>query len=339
MDIAKHLQNVAKEQALLTAKTAVLKSLPQNLDVEHLFYLNARWHLYLNGDVQVALAALPPSNARMTLDNGTWVAEPEDRPLDWNQRVLPVSANQSGVNWFAKLTMGEIIEVTVKDASLPIPPGYSLSASVHSTVAVREVQSMPLAISPVGDWEQAWQGFFEAEGYTAAQRYSTQMLQALSKKGREVTVATLPAPSIGDAFTQEQLDRLLAFANAQRCDLEKRQGAAAKDGIAKARTAIAEFQTLYLDGGVANSPVDEVLTQWVQEKTGYPVSVSIRSPLIGYRTPGVYELYIHLWRFNEIAVIKMPAVYNKAGFDFQNPSFYQFVPNNQRFSKEEAVPA
>ena len=378
MEIAQRLERIATQQAELEAEKNLLGQLPQDLDVESLFPIQGEWQLKVNGKLPQLLEMLPPQNARMSLVGGMWFSEPEDRPLDWNQRVLAVTQSRYGVEWHHKLPSGVRLAVQVAKAKLPIPEGYERVVSLHTTVAVRKLQdvSTPEVVSPDTAFSDAWNAFFATEDYRTTRRILASVFRTLSSRNVELSFDMLPNPAadvmqLGDAtllicrpfgqrrgdtypegsplqalermgdfwgcFDVAEAKRLIAFANAQRCDLDKIQGDALDEGFAKAIAAVKEFEATHL-GKAANGPDAAVLQRWIREKTGLAVKVEI-TPKTPLKSNSQFSVWLALWGSERRLDLSLPTSYERTGFDFQNPSFYQYVPNNQRFFEEQAVPA
>jgi hypothetical protein len=379
MEIAQRLKEISRQKAELDAEAEILELLPQELDVSSLFCLHGDWHLNVRGDLPRILELLPPLNAKMEKADGSWRAYPEDKPLDWNQRILALRANRRGVEWHYKMSFGPILQVRAENAVLPVPEGYEVELSgAHHVVAVRKLQPLPaFPVTPEDAWESAWDGFFEKEKYGAQQRMFANTLRVATSRNQEISMDMLPIPvgeevlQVGDAtlkvlrsggdsgpaetvpatspfyafarigrfwnaFTKEEAQRLVDFANTQRCYLVQCQEDFVKAGIAKAKAAIEKFQAEYM-GSIANPPVASVLTRYVQEQTGYPVEVHICSDTPGIRNSRKEELWLHLCKWNERAWLVYPETYTATGFNFQNPAFYQYVPNNKGFSPAPAL--
>lgn len=377
MEIAQRLQQIVEQKAQLDTEAALLAALPQDLDVTSLYQISGEWHLTVAGKLPRLLELLPPCNCRMTLVGGMWMAAPEDKPLDWNQRVLAIVGAKSCVEWYFQHPAGLTLRVSVPKARLPAPEGYELAKALHNSVLIRKTVPLEsLAVSPDTAWTETWDAFMKQEGYTTTKRTFAILMRQVSARDQEITSGMLPVPvadtlQVGDAtlqilrssgtfgepetipegspftafpgighfwsrYTEAEAARLVAFANTMRCNLAQRQSDDVSKGLANAVGAIAAFQELYL-GTLATYPDAAVLTRFVQEQTGYPVEVSLRDNLRNY--PKQIDLGLYLWGKYAYVSIDLPSAYSDAGFDFQNPAFYQYVPNNQRFFEEQAVPA
>lgn len=372
MTIAARIAEVQRRRADLDQELDLLEKLPSQAALSLVTRVRGTWHLYLTGPVQEALTQLPPSNARMSLDNGTWVAAPENRPLDWTQRVLAVHANRSGVLWSHFLEDGTLVHVHVEGAALPVPEGYERSSSVHSTVLMRKRQEPAdcRKVLPSEEDARAWREFFDIEAYTHKQRAFGHVFKALASRGQPVSFEMLPVPaadtmalagstlhvlraggyvpestpagsplhglsSVGSFwshFDRAQAERLVAFTAARSRDLETADAASVRVGIDAALAALAEFEQRYLHKPLASAITADVLTNWVKDHTGYPVHVSLRSPVHFGGPRYVQPIWVHLWKWNESATIRVPSnSYDPAGFDFQDPDFYEYEPNLGRF--------
>jgi hypothetical protein len=377
MTIADRIQQIQKERTQLEQQLEFLTKLPADLPVELAYQFRGEWHVTLSGSAAAALEALPPSNAAVRLVDGCWQATPENRPLDWSQRILAIIGDKNGLSWYHYLPCATLVRVHVKSRLPQMPVGYELAPSVHNYVFVRQLAPLaqPLQENPESNWTAVWDAFFTQEGYNEKQKMFARILRHLSKTSQEVSFGMLPIPAAGtlkvgdgelvvmtagtvgctetlpedspfhafrrignfwNSFTRAQAERLIEFANSMRTDLKQTEEDAVKVGLAQAVQAVAQFQDTYLQT-VANAPDAAVLTRWVQEKTGYPVQVSIRGEINGCRYNGVYRLWIYLWRWNESAQITLPQTYQPQGFDWQNPPFYQYEPNAGKFA--EAITA
>lgn len=376
MEIAQRLKEISRIKAELDAEAEILELLPRELNVSSLFRISGNWHLNVKGQLPRLLELLPPVNARMSMVDGSWQAYPEDKPLDWNQRALALRSDKNGVEWHYKMSFGPILSVKAESARLPVPEGYEVAPGVHNAVAVRKLQPLAAFVAtPEESWQTVWEDFFKKEQYGARQRMFACAIRVASSRDQEITMEMLPIPAGGDtmqigdatlevlrsandtgpaettpegspfylarighfwrAFSKDQAQRLVDFCNAQRCDLKKRQEAYVQEGIAKAKEAIAKFQAEYM-GSIANYPEASVLTRYVQEQSGYPVSVAIRSNLRGHVNREI-SLWLHLCKWNIDASLTHPEVYSPTGFDFHDPVFYQYQPNSQSLFPAVAV--
>lgn len=337
MTVSDRLLEIQNTRRQLKEEEALLAHLPLSLPLEQIFQARGMWHIMLVGSALTALAALPPSNADMRLEDGSWRASPKPEPLNWNQRILAVIQDGQGLTWYHQLPTQDFIRVRVLERLSDAPAGYEPALAVHNQVFVRKLvpRQQGMEESLEAKWNDRWAAFCDQEGYDAQQRQVLAAVRAQYQRGREAAFGLRAeivrrVREFGAGFNQAQVERLVAFATDVRIDLKRDSDTLAPVGIAKATAAIDEFQALYLDK-VANVPDVDVLTYWVREKTGYPVSVSIRTTPGSYQPPGEYQLWIHLWGWNDSAVIRVPEVYDPTGFDWQNPPFYRFVPNEGQF--------
>ena len=134
-------------------------------------------------------------------------------------------------------------------------------------------------------------------------------------------------------FTKEQAERLVAFAQSCQCNLAEVQRAEVEKGTALALAALETFAESYLKQPMASSGVcPEVLTHWVRAETGYPVQVSVRDNPTTSRLDGVHWLWVYLWKWNTAAELVTPMeAFQPTGFDWENPSFYEYEPNSGTF--------
>jgi hypothetical protein len=369
MQISERIDQIRRSQAELQDELALLDKLPAGIEISTMFRLRGQWHINLLGNLQALLALLPPAHATMTLRDGTWAATPENAPVNWNQRVLPLLETTSGVSWYHYLSDTECIAVKVEHAELPVVPGYARLHSHHSNVLGREVrQPATPAKSPDELDQEAWDAFYVAEGFTAHQLQFARQFHAAARYNRELSMDMLPIPAattmevageslairhsgagpaetlpansplhaltrtgrFWDFFTKEQAARLVDFANAHRQDLQEANTQAVKAALERAKQSLANFEKEHLQNPIADAPDDEVLTHWVRSETGLPVSVSLRDT--HSRRYGVYETWMSLWRFHESGKLTLPTtVYDPAGFSFQNPSFYEYEGNAGKF--------
>jgi hypothetical protein len=371
MQIAELIDRNLRQRRELDSELELLKKLPEGLELRSVFHYAGYWRVNLESSLASSLALLPPCNATMTLRDGSWIADPENQPLNWEQRVLALVQSRSGVTWFHYLADGTGVEVNVEGARLPALDGYVTHSAHHHAVLVRKPRALAMPAISAEDQDQAdWDAFYATEGYSERQKMFARVFHIVAKRNLEITVEMLPVPAAttmevaGETleirhgsgqlpaekvpegstlhgltrmgrfwgfFTREQAERLVAFASSQRKDMQQAQADSVRPGLQLALAAIASFQEKFLSAPVANAPDAEVLTRWVQMQTGYPVTVSVRDSLTGRRN-GVYELWLHLWKWNEGAKLTVPNdVYDPAGFDFQNPSFYAYEDNAGQF--------
>lgn len=369
MQISERIDQIRRSQAELQDELALLDKLPSGIEISTMFRLRGQWHLNLLGDLQTLLALLPPAHAHMVLRDGTWTATPENAPVNWEQRVLPLLQTNTGVSWYHYLTDTECIAVKVEKAALPTLPGYTVLHSHHADVLGREVrQPATPAKSPDELDQEAWNAFYVAERFTAQQLQFARQFHAASRYNRELSMDMLPIPAAStmevageslvvchsgagpaetlpahsqlqgltrtgrfwNFFTKEQAARLVDFANAHRQDIQEANTEAVKAALERAKQSLANFEKQHLQNPVADAPDDEVLTHWVRTETGLPVSVSLRDT--HSRRYGVHETWLSLWRFHESGKLTVPtAAYDPAGFSFQNPSFYEYEGNAGQF--------
>lgn len=365
MKIAERIDQIQRSQAELQEELALLVKLPSGVEISTMFRLRGQWHINLLGDVRAALELLPPVNAKMELRDGTWAATPENAPVNWTQRVLPLLQISSGVSWYHYLDDSECITVKVEKATLPAVPGYAVLHSHHAEVLARIVrQPATPAKSPEELDQAAWHAFYDAEQFTARQLQFARQFHAAARFNRELTMDMLPVPaattmevagasfaichsSVGPVdtvpadsplhalartgrfwnfFTKEQATRLVDFANAHRQDIETANTQAVKEAFERAKQSLANFELQYLQNPVADAPDSDVLTHWVQAETGLPISVTLRDTYS--RRHGEHETWMSLWRFHESGKLTLAStVYDPAGFSFQNPSFYLYEDN------------
>jgi len=371
MQISERIQNIRRSQAELLEELSLLEKLPAGLDINSMFRLHGQWHINLQGKLPDMLTTLPPSNAQMVLRDGSWIATPVREPLNWEQRVLALVQSRSGLSWFHYLSEGQCLAIKLENASLPDLPGYILDTTAHTTVLVRKPldQVAPLA-SPEEQDQAEWDAFYAAEGYQERHKQFARVFHAASRRNREVAFDMLPSrpadtleiagevlelryagtsapsevvpphselhalPRIGrfwQHFSEEQARRLVNFAISQRKDLEQLQTDAAKAGIQRVLSALANFESTYLQSPVADAFDETVLTRWVRQETGLPASVGLRASLYGSSSPA-RQISVQLWRFHESSNLTVASdVYDPAGFSFQNPSFYQYEENAGSF--------
>lgn len=366
---------IERQLAKLNAETAFLATLPAELDIVGVLQMDDTWQVTAGGDLQEILAMLPPCNARMTFEGGCWTATAEPRPLDWNQYVLGIHATKFGVHWFHLTAAGETVRVSAHNAALPVPEGYELEEGRVTRVLKRKLTPLPVMTRSPGDvWSETWAAFVNQERYTPTQRMFATAMRLVSMRNQEITMDMLPRAvpdpdtmQIGDAelvilrsggrhhpeesvpegspfvafprmgsfwtrFTQTQASDLVAFLNANRCNMAEREASALQAGLDLAKSAVMEFQEKYLSC-LANDLVSDVLTRFVQEKTGYPVVVSQADNLRNY--PKQVDLYLQLWGGSAVVTVDLPAAKDPKGFDFFNPSVYQYVPNKQSLFDDE----
>lgn len=369
MNIANYIQSLDADIAKKQHERALLEKLPGNLGVGVTFSLNGVTHLHLTDPLEVLLATLPPCNAVMTLRDGSWVAKPENKPLDWTQRTLALVQSKSGVQWNHYLDDGTLLCLHRNGASLPKIEGYRLAHSAHHVVLQREVvHDSACKVSSVEHYDNQWHAFMAAEGYTALQRLFANAFKALASRNVTTTFEMLPlradtqmslgnevleirragsAPSetlpagsvlhglvrIGafwQSFTEEQARKLQNFANGMACDLEALSNTAAKNGLNEAIEAVAQFQRKHLVR-VANLPTEDVLRHWVEKETGFPVSLSFRNQRRELDGRITREVHLSLWKWHESTTLSTPELFDPAGFDFQNPSTFEYAPNPGKF--------
>jgi hypothetical protein len=366
-----------KQQAMLDVEAAFLGTLPAELDIVGTLHANDTWQVTAAGNLQQILEMLPPCNARMTSDGGCWTATVEHQPLDWSQYVLGIYATKFGVHWFHKTLSGEILRVSAHKATLPVPEGYELEEGRLTTVLKRKLTPLPAMTRSPGDiWSETWDAFIKQERYTPTQRMFATAMRPVSMRNQEITMDMLPQAvpepdtmRIGDAelvilrsgrghykeepvregspfvafprmgsfwtrFTLAEASHLVAFLNANRCNMAEVEASALQAGLESAKSAVMEFQEKYL-GCLANDLVSEVLTRFVQEKTGYPVVVAQADNMRNY--PEQADLRLQLWAGSAVVTVDLPAAKDPKGFDFFNPSFYEYVPNKQRLFDDAAA--
>lgn len=369
MQISERIEQIRRSQAELQEELAFLATLPGGVEISTMFKLRGQWHINLQGNLQEMLALLPPANAKMTLRDGTWSATPENAPVNWEQRVLPLLQTKSGVSWYHYLADNECIAVKVEKAELPKLPGYTVLHSHHADVLGRTVvQPATPAKSPEELDQDAWNEFYVAEGFTAHQLQFARQFHAAARYNRELTMDMLPIPAatsmevageslairhsgagpaetlpehsqlrgltrtgrFWDFFTKEQAARLIDFANTHRQEIQAMNAQAVKEALERAKQSLANFEAQHLQSAIADAPDSEVLTLWVQKETGLPVSVSLRDTYS--RSYGVHETWLSLWRFHESGKLTVPTtVYDPAGFSFENPPFYEYEGNAGQF--------
>ena len=376
MTIAKKLAFIEKQKADLEAEAAILRQFPEDTNISMVFISNGTWHVNLGLSAGDMLQAFPPLNSKMELNHGNWEATPEDRPLDWEQPILGIWGHKSGVSWYHKLPSGLVVQMTASNTNIGFMEGYERRSEAHTYVWARVPAPSTTAkkLIPSDEQAEAWAKFAKAEDYNVLQRLFVNAVKSYVQNDRNVTFDMLPVPAnadvmkIGDdvlqvlrcsgdfgpketypegginfsrigqfwqSFDRAQAERLIAFAQSQRCNLERLDAAARADAFECAKQALRKLEATYLTS-VADSPVNSVLTRWVQQETGYPIEVTVRTEMSG-RIPGRYSLWLVLQKFHEHAELNVPAVYDKKGFSYQAPAFYEYVPNRGTFARQPSM--
>jgi len=376
MTIAKKLAYIEQQKADLDAEAAILREFADDTNIESLVRVSGVWRVTFGSGSRKMLQAFSPLNSKMEFRHGNWEATPEDRPLDWNQPILGIVGSKNGVSWYHKLPSGTVVHMTAPNVGMSGMEGYTMRTEAHTYVWARTPAPMTtvMKLMPTDEAFNAWADFQSAEGYNVVQRLFVNAIKSHVQHDRGVSFDMLPVPAnadvmkIGDDvlqvlrcsgdfgpeetypeggfnfsrigqfwqhFTRAQAERLIAFAQTQRCNLERLDAEVRAKACEAAKQALVKLQDSYL-GAVADTPVAKVLERWVQQETGYPFEISIRSELYG-RTPGRYSLWLTLQRFHEGAELNVPSVYDKNGFSFQAPSFFEYLPNNGSFSRELMV--
>lgn len=348
------------------AKRKVLQQLPAELDLELLYPFRGVWHLTVKGALPQLLEQLAPTHARMTMERGVWTSQAEDRPVDWEQRVLPLWADKQGVHWHHVLDDGMPARVLAQGVQLPVLPGYEPVDTPHKTVLMRQLRPLEFETSPMERETRAWDDFFTQEHYRANQRYLASCFKALSSRNIELSTDMLPVPAASmmeiagerlvilrasgspapetwpegtplfalqrlggftQAFTNEEARRLVEFSNSRRCDLKAQEQAAVEEGMKLVKEAIAGFEKEFL-GSVASLVEAGPIQRWAQQETRLPVKLWISEiPGRSLSNPEM-ELRLELWGHHDTTRMKRPmGAYEPEGFDFQNPSFYEYVDN------------
>lgn len=365
-----HLQAIESQRNALDSQEQLLRELPATLLLSCFFYSHGYWNVQAVGTAKELLALLPPCNATVELHDQSWRASPAAGPVDWERRLLPLWSSSTGLHWYHRLASGRVILVSAKAARLPEIPGYERLQSAHTAVLGRKLVPLSPRTGPLEHAQNSWESFFAQEQYDAKQlRFAralrviyervpgnldktmlpcaepTQMLLAghaleIRYPVHQAPPETLPPSSpmrgllsIGrfwDAFTAEQADRLLEFSNKQPKSVKEQDDLAARAAMDTVKSAVAAFCERYL-GAMRNAPDTSVLARWILEQTGYAVTVSWGLHLASKALPGGREVWLNLRRCHETVRIAFPLHYDPAGFDWQNPPFYQYEPNQAHF--------
>ena len=369
---AQRITNLTNQRESLAREIAFLEKLPKDLLVSSVRESVAIWHVTINAPLSHLMKTLPPANAGMREKDGMWIGAPEPKPLDFSQPVLGVSESTSGVRWFHYLADGTLILVTADKAKLPELPGYTIrSNGRHERVLVRKLRQPPSQrVDPGVQDKDAWNAFMQQECYGARQKQFGHMLATVANRDVELSMGMLPVPAesvmkIGDselvicrsggpgaeelpagsplhcllqmgpfwtAFSREQAQRLIDFANSRRKNLPEVQALAYAEQMALIKDALTQFQDLYLATPPADEPLAYAFEYWIKKQTGIQASVTV-SHDHPRRKQGHLELRVHLWwhKGEEITLAWPQGEFEPTGFSFSNPVFYEYEDNTGRF--------
>lgn len=370
MKASQFADRLRAQQRQLQEEIDLVSKLPPELDINTAFKLHGQWHVTLLSPAKTALTLLPPVNQRMRLHSGVMAPEPVEpvEPLNWKQPILAVWGTGSDIRWRTMLPDGTPVNVSAV-GPLDLPRGYEWRRPHHSVLMARKlVKPSGLAKSPSQEFDEAWARFMDEQGYRAYQRQFAAVFKVASSNDHMLTPEMLPVPvaatmevagetlviarsgpgpaetvpegsrlyalpRIGvfwNAFTREEAQTLIDFANQQRRKVNTLGNEWAKAALKKASEALQRFQQTYL-ATPATSDIDaDVLTYWLQKETGLPVTVVVRSDS-RYRKPGVHHLWLQCNRHLEDASVDIGEIRNPAGFDFQAPDFYVYEDNAGSF--------
>lgn len=368
MNPAGHLQHLETQRESLNAQERLLRLLPSALELSSFFFSGGRWHLHVVGPTAALLAMLPPCDADVVLRDQSWFLTPKPGAVNWERRLLPLWSTASSLCWYHQLDEDLVVQVSIKNGRLPEVEGYETLHSAHTVVLGRKLVPLEPRKSLLQHAQDRWEVFCEQEQYTAKQlRFAralraahgrlaghirkemlpcpapTQLLLAgttfeLRHSGHAAPAEKMPAdsplqslPSIGqfwDSFSIEQADKLLAFVNEQPKNLKEKDDEEARAALQRIKELVAEFSERYL-GAMRNAPDTAVLSRWILEQTGHAVTVywGLRQrEACGHR-----ETWVGLGRWHESVGLALPLRYEPSGFDWQNPPFYQYEPNQGHF--------
>lgn len=372
MTTVERIRGFKQDMAELALEIDFLEKLPANLDIKSVYGRPDHWDLTVTGKLQEMLALLPAAFATMSIVRGEWTGQPENRPMDFNERYLPVIENSSGLTWFHYMPDGMLVKVTLASARMPIVPGFQMNPARHTRVCERKPVTPPVTSGyPREQASESWAEFSKKEGYRANQMQFMRVFSMLANRNIALSMDMLPTPNaqtmevageslvicqagnssspesypadsplaplarIGDfwkVFTPSQAERLIAFVNANLCDLEAETARAGTEQFGQVQKALTRFEELYLTTPPANAVSTHVLQYWIQLQTGLKVSISGASD-DKRAEPGTMRLSIGLtWYTHKIFSLAVPVgPYHPEGFDFDSPSFVEYESNQGRF--------